>query len=317
MKRDDERCLSSDCGMLVGPQSKYPYCRQCRLQDWRLKRRNLRAQAILEAERAKTPSSTSSTPLSIKIPALRHRPKVQRPLVPPRLPTPYPEYKNLAGLLANFRKLAKNFFDAQTMHFAHQPPGSTPSLSIFIFDGEFTLVAPDLLVAQKRKTQVESTVASIQREVGTSAMLQYSERKWLTTFNHGIVTRFVCWRHPVRVRVPVPIPMPVARSNGPSAGGKDGEPGEGVKREQAQAREGKGEGKAAPATPGSEMEEKPNAQGRVSEGASQGEPQKFLLKEVLSYYRVMEGELEIAVFADKSHPFIPGERTVVRMRLVG
>ena len=36
-----------------------------------------------------------------------------------------------------------------------------------------------------------------------------------------------------------------------------------------------------------------------------------------SYHKVMDGEVEVAVFADHNHPFIPGERTVVRVRLVG
>ncbi|KAJ3513082.1 hypothetical protein NMY22_g15149 [Coprinellus aureogranulatus] len=290
MKREDGRCLTSDCGMLVSAESKYPYCRQCRIQDWRLKRRNLRKVAILELERSKSSSSSSSgssTPLSIKIPALRNRVTVPRPVVPPRPPTPYPEYKNLAALLTNFRKLAKNFFDAQTMHFAHQSPESAASLSIFIFDGEFSLVAPDLYVAQKRKAQVEKMVGFIQREVAAAARVQYAEKKWLTMFNSGIVTRFVCWREPVNVCVPVPIVM-----------GNENTASEG-----RGTRSDKGKGKAV----AEEKEKTP----------TQPEPQRYRLKEVLSYHRIMEGELEIAVFADKSHPFIPGERTVVRMRLVG
>lgn len=54
-----------------------------------------------------------------------------------------------------------------------------------------------------------------------------------------------------------------------------------------------------------------------SQDPAKDEPARYILKEVLSYHRVMEGELEVAVFGDKSHPFIPGERTVVRVRLVG
>lgn len=33
--------------------------------------------------------------------------------------------------------------------------------------------------------------------------------------------------------------------------------------------------------------------------------------------KMMQGELEISVLADKSHRFIPGQRTIVRFRLVG
>ena len=33
--------------------------------------------------------------------------------------------------------------------------------------------------------------------------------------------------------------------------------------------------------------------------------------------KTMQGELEISVLADKSHRFIPGQRTILRFRLVG
>ena len=35
------------------------------------------------------------------------------------------------------------------------------------------------------------------------------------------------------------------------------------------------------------------------------------------YSKTMQGELEISVLADKSHRFIPGQRTILRFRLVG
>ena len=36
-----------------------------------------------------------------------------------------------------------------------------------------------------------------------------------------------------------------------------------------------------------------------------------------AYSKTMQGELEISVLADKSHRFIPGQRTILRFRLVG
>ena len=36
-----------------------------------------------------------------------------------------------------------------------------------------------------------------------------------------------------------------------------------------------------------------------------------------AYSKTMQGELEISVLADKSHRFIPGQRTIIRFRLVG
>ena len=36
-----------------------------------------------------------------------------------------------------------------------------------------------------------------------------------------------------------------------------------------------------------------------------------------AYSKTMQGELEISVLVDKSHRFIPGQRTILRFRLVG
>jgi len=36
-----------------------------------------------------------------------------------------------------------------------------------------------------------------------------------------------------------------------------------------------------------------------------------------TYLKNMQGELEIAVVPDHSHPFLPGHRTIVRFRLLG
>lgn len=37
----------------------------------------------------------------------------------------------------------------------------------------------------------------------------------------------------------------------------------------------------------------------------------------VSYIKDMQGELEIAIVPDHSHPFLPGRRTIVRFRLLG
>lgn len=253
--------------MLISPESKYPYCRQCRLRDWRHKRRALRAQAKRERESAGEErhsdaeeeedggddeirkQSNSTKRLSIKIPALKNR--LSKP-IKPRPPTPYPEYKNLAALLNNFRVLAKTFFDAQTMHFAYHKP--TPdTLSIFIFDGEFTTVAPDYDVFNRKETN--QMVMDIAREIQAVASLQIGPKKFMPVSNHGAVTRFACKREPQLVTFVVP--------------------------------------------------------------DRTGNSSRKKIVKARSYHRVMDGELEVAVFADKSHPFIPGERTVVRVRLVG
>ncbi|KIJ93256.1 hypothetical protein K443DRAFT_407394 [Laccaria amethystina LaAM-08-1] len=36
-----------------------------------------------------------------------------------------------------------------------------------------------------------------------------------------------------------------------------------------------------------------------------------------AYSKTMQGELEISVLADKTHRFLPGQRTIVRFRLIG
>lgn len=268
MKQADGRCLSFDCGMLISAESKYPYCRQCRLRDWKHKRRFLRAQAKRELEGGGEDSDEArgdeeeeanekdgekelspSKRLSIKIPALKNR---LSKTIKPRPPMPYPEYKNLAALLANFRFLAKSFFDAQTMHFAYNKP-TTGTLSIFIFDGEFTTVAPDYDVINRK--EANQMVMSIMREVQEVAKLQVGPKRFVTVFNHGAVTRFTCQREPQTVTFIMP-------DKGGGGGGKK-------------------------------------------------------VVKAKSYHKAMDGEVEVAVFADKSHPFIPGERTVVRVRLVG
>ena len=38
---------------------------------------------------------------------------------------------------------------------------------------------------------------------------------------------------------------------------------------------------------------------------------------VAPLHKIMRGELEIAIMADGSHRFFPGQRTVIRFRLVG
>ena len=62
--------MSYDCGFMLSPESKYPYCRQCRLRDWRLKRRTLRKEATRDTEE----EGRDGKVLSIKIPALKNRP---------------------------------------------------------------------------------------------------------------------------------------------------------------------------------------------------------------------------------------------------
>ena len=52
-------------------------------------------------------------------------------------------------------------------------------------------------------------------------------------------------------------------------------------------------------------------------GGGAGEEPTPTLAAAAAYSKTMQGELEISVLADKSHRFIPGQRTILRFRLVG
>lgn len=191
------------------------------------------------------------------------------------------------------RRLCYDFFEAQVWHYASKcqaaleekersegedgsvssedraTPESKPahalSSSLFYFDGEFSTVAPDYDIASRR-AHVDEIVFAIKNEVQEGANIRFGydstlvtgdwndplttfsprPKRWVSIFDYGISTRFVCARECRLLR--------------------------------------------PPAVPGSKPE---------------------------VTTKLMQGELEVAVVMDRTHPFIPGERTVVRMRLIG
>ncbi|KAH6904038.1 hypothetical protein BKA70DRAFT_1299340 [Coprinopsis sp. MPI-PUGE-AT-0042] len=265
------RCKSIDCGMVVHPKTPFAYCQQCRVRASRAIKRGMKRdgksnkdvrdimQEINSLE-AKRQLGMPVSRLSICIPSLKRgqaKPK-------PRPEAPYPEYKCLAALLENMRRLSCDFFDAQVWHYASKcqaaleekeqcdaedgdasaedksaldsKPSPALSSSLFCFDGEFSTVAPDFDIASRRAEVDEIEGANI----------KFGPKRWVSIFDYGISTRFVCARE-CRLLEPPEVP---------------------------------------------------------------GSKPKVVTK-------LMQGELEVAVVMDRTHPFIPGERTVVRLRLIG
>ncbi|KAL1748065.1 hypothetical protein HDZ31DRAFT_30385 [Schizophyllum fasciatum] len=242
------RCVSLDCGMVVSVgQTK---CEQCTFRD----------------EHPGQPRRMVTTPAAPEAPR-----KARRPMLPPRLPTPYPEFPTFMLLLVEFYTRLRDFLETQARYFllattAGRSRGgpsaplldaaSTPAFagaSLFAFDGEYSVIAMDYDVLGRKEAVVQHARV-LKDEIECAGRLKFGPTMWVSQADHGVVARFAC-EHDVLIRLP------------PVRGSATGDPAD----------------KNAPAP----------------------------------LHKVMRGELEIAIMADGSHRFFPGQRTVVRFRLVG
>ncbi|RDB22394.1 hypothetical protein Hypma_010468 [Hypsizygus marmoreus] len=218
------RCKSHDCGMIVKASSAHAECNQCISR---------RVQSKLQKPRRERPSSSG-------------RVAARRLTQPSTQLAPYPEYKCLSALVAEFQSRLTGFLAAQSFYFHYKQTSAatrqSPVASSFTFDGEFSVVALDFDIV-RRKDEVNRVTLDLKCELGQAAGLEFSTTHWVSFLEDGVVTRFSC-----------------------------------VHDVQAPA-EMSGHHVTAPVH--------------------------------------MRGELEIAVLPDRSHVFFPGQRTIVRFRLVG
>ncbi|KAF5349978.1 hypothetical protein D9756_009206 [Leucocoprinus leucothites] len=245
------RCRNRDCGVVIHGS---PECWQC--MSRRLKNRTQRGKT---RGGFSAPVSDKDTGKLLKGPfeTSCSRRGVQRPvnsfiLFSTRsfkanfhsselnLFTPYPEYRCQHELLADFHLRVLGFMEVQNIHSLYLPR-DPPGLSVFGFDGQFSVVALDFDLLGRRDA-VESAVWKLKGELQRLGTLQFEADKTVSANENGIFTRFLCIH---RLYNPFGPPYP------------DQEPA------------------------------------------------------------IMQGELEIAVLLDSSHDFLPGQKTVVRFRLVG
>ncbi|KAJ3808558.1 hypothetical protein F5876DRAFT_78624 [Lentinula aff. lateritia] len=273
-----------------------------------------RVRIVLDSERDSTNLHTDGGPSQLKpcirpnVPAIR---LPQRPIPPPkpRNPTPYPEYQSIAHLICDLQSLFKSFIQAQGFYlafnltrkqnfaastghtnkssepphvhnseapfsdttnstdvipsfnslnspnFSNNPSSSSASelnpiiprtMSQFAFDGEFSIVAPDFELLE-RKDEVTEFVTSAMYQIEKVASVKFlpSSRLCVVAYG-GLITRFAC-----RGMVPMILPPGVTPTM------------------------------------------------------------------TVPLMRDMFGELEVVVLPVDSHRCFPGQRTVVRFRLVG
>ncbi|KAJ3906155.1 hypothetical protein F5879DRAFT_947529 [Lentinula edodes] len=273
-----------------------------------------RVRIVLDSELDSTKLHTDGGGPSQLKPCIRSNVPViklpQRPIPPPkpRNPTPYPEYQSISHLICDLQSLFKSFIQAQGFYLAFsltckqnstastghtnkpsEPPhvlnseapfsdttstnaihscnsfnsskfSNNPSslsasklnpiiprtMSKFAFDGEFSIVAPDFELLE-RKDEVNEFVTSAMHQIEKVASVKFlpSSRSCVVAYG-GLITRFAC-----RGMVPMILPPGVTPTM------------------------------------------------------------------AVPLMRDMFGELEVVVLPVDSHRCFPGQRTVVRFRLVG
>ncbi|KAF9446422.1 hypothetical protein P691DRAFT_803958 [Macrolepiota fuliginosa MF-IS2] len=226
------RCRSRDCGVVTrGPAE----CWQCASRRIGAKRKRgmTRGDAGVAdpGKASSTPTGSSPGPPS----CIERIPNRPLPLF-----TPYPEYRCQHELLADFHLRISGFLEVQTIHSLYKLRG-TPEMSVFGFDGQFSVVTSDLDLVSRRES-IESGVVKLKGELERLGTLHFNADKDVTVNESGIFTRFLCVH---RIYNPFGPPYP---------------------------------------------EQVP---------------------------KIMHGELEIAILPDHSHHILPGQKTVVRFRLIG
>ncbi|EAU81608.2 hypothetical protein CC1G_02624 [Coprinopsis cinerea okayama7 len=306
-KRNDGRCLSIDCGVCLDTGLLFAYCQQCRTRAVRALRRHMKKEGVsveeiesfmsridILTQKARVDGAGSKTfglasQISSRISSL----KQGSPKPKPRPPTPYPEYKGLDALLENFRKLSKDFFEAQIVHYACKLPHSGSAVEREHPQKSGTDDQRDVQAAaspdKAEVKQEEGTPAGAKPDndsADLSATLFCFDGEFTkVAMDFDIVSR----KHAVDQMV------------------------NRIKKESQQA---------AQLLFGPKRFVSLFDYGMVTRfvcarecrivcpSPTPGGPPEERTK-------LMQGELEVAVIVDRSHPFFPGERTVVRMRLIG
>ncbi|EKM77148.1 hypothetical protein AGABI1DRAFT_130565 [Agaricus bisporus var. burnettii JB137-S8] len=168
-------------------------------------------------------------------------PVVPHPDRPSRIFTPYPDYRCQHELLADFHTRLSGFQDALTIHLLYRQSGNRNPRSIFGFEGQYSVVAPDWDLFGRRDS-IESNAQDVKEQLAKLGVLEFEQKTAVTINDNGIFMHFLC----------------VHRFYSP-----------------------------------------------LGPFYAEQEP------------RIMYGELEIAILPDSSHHILPGQRFVIRFRLVG
>ncbi|TFK19635.1 hypothetical protein FA15DRAFT_674260 [Coprinopsis marcescibilis] len=300
-KRSDGRCPHEDCGVLVEPGSSFAYCRPCRLLALRAIKRGMKKMgksdeeiyALLNGLLEVCPKRNTTTPTgengssstskpSLKIPSLKKR-QLSNLMIRP--PTPYPDYKCLDALTDNLKKLSKDFFEAQILRYACKAP-VLPSGAPSPLDDSPLASPVDGLPATASFFCFDGEFSTVATDFNIVSRKPAVDAKVGRIKNE--------FKDAVRLRIAFPVADTRCRPRYFVSLFDYG-----IITRFACARECR---LLCPA-PQAVGDEKANM-------APASGPRQEIVK-------IMEGELEVAVLVDRSHPYIPGERTVVRLRLVG
>ncbi|KXN84650.1 hypothetical protein AN958_12028 [Leucoagaricus sp. SymC.cos] len=174
------RCWNRDCGIVIHGSPTCWQCTSCRLGNRR--------------QRGKTRGSFSAL-VSGNDPGKLLKGPSEAPScyrqTGPNFFTPYPEYRCQHELLADFHVRISGFLEVQSIHSLYKPRDS-PEVSVFGFEGQFSVVALELDLLVQRDA-VELGVSKLKGELERIGDL-YFKNQSVYTSESGIFTRFVCVR---------------------------------------------------------------------------------------------------------------------------
>ncbi|KAG6818220.1 hypothetical protein H0H93_006712, partial [Arthromyces matolae] len=146
------RCKRTDCGLFINPQSNDVLCSQCRARKSRS-------------------GLTSTSPLEL--------PKIiKRVPAPSKIIPPYPEYVCWSKLLDVFQTRIVSFLEALRFYERFKKSKTTPAaaqtpqVATFKFEGEYSVVAFDFEV-QEKKSEVMRQTMQLKDEIGRVADLAF------------------------------------------------------------------------------------------------------------------------------------------------
>jgi hypothetical protein len=90
----------------------------------------------------------------------------------PVLFTPYPEYRCLHELLADFHERVSGFEDALSIHSLYRRNRNQNSKSVFGFEGQYSVVAPDWNFFGRRES-IQSGVLDLKEQLRKLGMIEF------------------------------------------------------------------------------------------------------------------------------------------------
>lgn len=174
-EQQSSRCSSTDCGMLLDLSLSRLECPQCAYRKLRIGHGKIGQGRDSQAA------------------------------VKPSVISPYPQYKCLSALLSAFKSRFISFLKAHSYYFLAklaQGVDHPNETTIFGFDGEFSVVALDFNILDKRE-EMAKNAHKFTEEIERLCGLQFGET-WISTNVGGLVRRFAC-SHEVPSIAPTPV----------------------------------------------------------------------------------------------------------------